>query len=335
MSADDRRLIDGYDCLMLDLDGVVYVGPHAVAGVPEILDDARGRVSLAYVTNNASRTPDEVADQLDRLGVTCAPSDVVTSAQAAAREIALRCRPGAEVFVVGGRGLEVALTEHGLVPVRSLGGRADAVAQGFSQDLGWRDLAEASYLLADSEVVWVASNTDRSLPTERGVAPGNGTLVDAVAAATGRRPDSVAGKPFRPLFDETVERVGSNRPLMVGDRLDTDIAGGVRCEADTLLVLTGVTDARQACLAGPGERPTHIGSTLDVLQRPYVAPRRVGDAWQAAGWTAGVDAGRLDLDGTGDPDLGLRAAAAACWEAMDAGVDDLDVSAVDHLRWHH
>jgi glycerol-1-phosphatase len=318
LKASAEPLVTAYDCAMLDLDGVVYVGQRAVDGVASLLSQARAAgMTLAFVTNNAARTPQEVADHLARLGVKARPADVVTSAQAAAREVAKLVGPGGNVLVVGGEGLEAALRELDLVVVRAAADAPAAVAQGFHPDVGWRQLAEAAYAVA-AGAAWVVSNTDLTIPTADGVAPGNGALVNAVAAAVGKRPGVVAGKPHRPLFDETMLRVRADRPLVVGDRLDTDIRGARACAVDSLLVLTGVTDLHTLCLAMPPERPTYVAWTLDGLMACHPLPERSGDGWELNGWVTAVDDGRLVIRRRGDDhaDL-LRALVSACWAWRD------------------
>lgn len=313
-------LVDAYDCAMLDLDGVVYIGPAPVPDVPDVLVEVRRRgMRLAFVTNNAARTPAAVAAQLRDLGVEAAAEDVVTSAQAAAREVVKLVSPGANVLVIGGEGLEVSLRELGLRPVRSSGEAPAAVVQGFDRAVDWPQLAEGSYAIR-AGVPWVASNLDLTIPTGRGIAPGNGTLVNAVAAAVGRQPDVVAGKPYRPLFDETVRRTGSARPIMVGDRLDTDIEGAVRCGADSLLVMTGVTDVPALCGAGSDQRPAYVSWTIRGLLEPHHRPEPVADGgWQLADWLIAVHDGALLVRRRGDdPDAGLRAIVAAAWDWSDA-----------------
>ena len=199
-----------YDGLFVDLDGVVYRGRQAVPHAVESLRGFVGRV--LYVTNNASRTPEAVAAQLAGYGLPVGADDVVTSAQAAAAHLATLVGPGARILVTGGDGLVQAVTERGLRIVASAQ-EADAVVQGYSPDLAWRDLAEASYAVARG-IPWVASNTDMSVPTARGIAPGNGTLVAAVAAATGRQP-VVTGKPHRPLMELARSRARRERPLVI------------------------------------------------------------------------------------------------------------------------
>lgn len=319
-------LCSRYDCAMLDLDGVVYRGPDAIPDVPALLQRARASgMTMAFVTNNASRTPDAVAEQLCDMGIDATAADIVTSAQAAARELLTLVGAGARVFVVGGPGLSVALTRVGLLPVTTAEERPVAVVQGFSPDVGWRQLAAASYLVRQG-LPWVASNLDLTVPTVDGIAPGNGTLVAAIEAAAGRGPDVVAGKPYRPLFDETVRRTGARRPLVVGDRLDTDIEGAVTCGASSLLVMTGVTDVAALCAAAPGSRPSYVSWTLDGLLTPHSAPTASGRTWRLEGWEVTSGDAALDVTRRGaDSVCGLRAVVAAAWDWYDDSPDDAAV----------
>lgn len=332
-----QPLAEAHDCAMLDLDGVVYRGPNAIEGVADVLARARTTgITLAFVTNNAANAPAVVAEKLRSLGVEAEASDVVTSAQAAAREIAKRVPARSAVLVVGGDGLEVALRERGLRPVSSLADGPRGVVQGFHPDVGWRQLAQAAYAVA-AGLPWVASNLDLTVPTADGIAPGNGTLVNAVAAATGRRPDVVAGKPHRPLFDETVLRIGGTRPIVVGDRLDTDIAGANTCGAASLLVMTGVTDVEALCRAEPAHRPSYVAWTLGGLLTGHMSPTGRDGTWRLASWAVSADDARLTVsEHDGDRDAGLRAVAAAAWAWYDARSGEsgeLDISAAaDVLR---
>ncbi|MBA2559435.1 MAG: HAD hydrolase-like protein, partial [Propionibacteriales bacterium] len=285
------------------------------------------------VTNNAARPPGVVARHLKELGVDADPGDVVTSAQAAAHEVARRVPAKSRVLVVGGEGLYEALRDEGLEPVDSAAADPSAVVQGFHPGIGWAALAEGAYALRRG-IPWVASNLDLTIPTSGGIAPGNGTLVNAVAAAAGRRPDVVAGKPFRPLFDETVRRISSRRPLVVGDRLDTDIEGAVTCGADSLLVMTGVTDVHIMCHAPSNQRPDYVAWTMTGLFAQHACPEMDGDAtWTMGGWVVAVDAGTLVVRHRGaDADDGLRTVAAAAWHALDEDGDrQLDTSGLDPL----
>lgn len=259
------RLVDVHDVLLLDLDGVVYIGaeavPGAVAAIGRALDDG---LRCAYVTNNASRTPAEVAGHLRALGIPAGDDDVVTSAQAGATLVAERVPAGSEVLAVGGEGVAVALRERGFAVTRVLTPSTRAILQGYGPGVGWADLAEAA-VAARAGLPWIATNPDLTFPTARGPAPGNGALVRAVATAAGRDPDAVAGKPERALLDEAVHRTGASAPLMIGDRLDTDIAAGNRIGMATLLVLTGICSPAQAAAATGEERPAYVGEGLGTL----------------------------------------------------------------------
>lgn len=249
-----------HDCLFVDLDGVVYRGRQAVPHAVEVLAEFPGRV--LYVTNNASRPPETVAAQLAGYGLPARPEDVVTSAQAAAVHLASVLPRRARVLVTGGEGLRQAVAENGLRLTASAED-ADAVVQGFSPELTWKDLAEASYALARG-IPWVASNTDMSVPTARGIAPGNGTFVAAVASATGRQP-IVTGKPHPPIMNLARARANAVRPLVIGDRLDTDIAAARAAGMPSLLVLTGVTGWQDLLALPVGELPTMVAADLRAL----------------------------------------------------------------------
>lgn len=325
-SGSSTALSEAYDTALLDLDGVVYAGGHAIVHAVDSLGAAReGGMHLAYVTNNALRTPAAVAGHLTELGVPAEPADVITSAQAVARLMADQLPAGARVLVVGGEGLRVALRERGLVPVESADDEPAAVAQGYGgPDMTWGRLAEAAYAIARG-VPWFASNTDLTIPSARGIAPGNGAAVEVVRIATGAEPQ-VAGKPLPPMHRETVLRTGAERPLVVGDRLDTDIEGAFNGGVDSLLVLTGVTDAAQLLAAVPKHRPTYVDADLRGLLTGQPEVAESGEGFVCGGWTASVRGGELALEGDGDVLDGLRALCGAAWSyagdgscALDAG----------------
>ncbi|MER5642815.1 HAD-IIA family hydrolase [Kitasatospora sp. NPDC002227] len=310
----DRPLTEAYDTALLDLDGVVYAGPDAIEHAVESLAVAReAGMRLAYVTNNASRPPRVVAGHLSELGVPAAAEDVINSAQAAARLVAAKVPAGSKVLVVGGAGLVEALAEHGLEAVRKLADGPVAVVQGYDPSVGWADLAEASYAVA-AGLPWVASNTDLTVPTARGIAPGNGTLVAAVRTATGVEPE-VAGKPLPPMHRETVIRTGARRPLVVGDRLDTDIEGAFNGGVDSLLVFTGVTTPAQVLAAPVEHRPTYLAADLRgmLVAAPEVV--ELGDwAFGCGGYRAWAEDGELRVAGEGDVYDGLRALCGVAWQ---------------------
>ncbi|MFE5090969.1 HAD hydrolase-like protein [Streptomyces sp. NPDC056638] len=323
-SGSSTALNEAYDTALLDLDGVVYAGGHAIVHAVESLGAARdGGMHLAYVTNNALRPPAAVAEHLTELGVPAEPADVITSAQAVARLMADQLPAGARVLVVGGEGLHVALRERGLVPVESADDEPVAVAQGYGgPDMTWGRFAEAAYAIARG-VPWFASNTDLTIPSARGIAPGNGAAVEVVRIATGAEPQ-VAGKPLPPMHRETVLRTGAERPLVVGDRLDTDIEGAFNGGVDSLLVLTGVTDAAQLMAAEPKHRPTYVDADLRGLLTGQPEVVRAGDGFGCGGWTASVRGGDLVLEGDGDVLDGLRALCGAAWSYAGDGSCGLD-----------
>ena len=258
-------LHDRYDTLLLDLDGVVYRGEAAVPHAIEALNAAQAQgIACCYVTNNASRTADEVAHHLRALGLSVDERQVVTSAQVAAVLVAQLLEPGSAVLALGGPAVAYYLEQAGFRPVASDVDHPSAVVQGYGPGVGWADLAEASYALARG-VPWIATNTDSTFPTRRGLALGNGSLVAALTHATGRVPDAVAGKPEPALLTQALERMHSQAALMIGDRLDTDIAAGSRLGVDTLLVLTGVCTEEASFHARGLERPTWVGQDLRCL----------------------------------------------------------------------
>jgi HAD superfamily hydrolase (TIGR01450 family) len=325
LSTSDRPLWEAYDVALLDLDGVVYIGPDAVPGAAENLAAAaKAGMRLAYVTNNAARPPAEVARHLDELGVPAGPDDVVTSAQAAAALLADDLEPGSAVYVIGGTGLFEALAERDLRPVQSPDDDPVAVVSGYHRDITWGTVTDGA-ILVRAGLPWVASNTDMSVPTPRGAGPGNGVLVDAVARFSGRHP-VVAGKPRPPLFEETVRRVGGERPLVVGDRLDTDIEGAREAGYDSLLVLTGVTDLPVLAGASPQLRPTYLAADLAGLGVAHPAPERAGADWTCGGWAAGVQGDSLEVTGDGQVDDWWRAVAAAAWHHLDTTGTTVDVT---------
>ena len=320
-----RPLTDVYDVALLDLDGVVYLGPDPIPGVPEGLAEARSAgMRLAFVTNNAARPPHAVADHLVELGVEAKASEVVTSAQAAARYLADHLPGGARVLVVGTTGLELALRERGLVPVADARGQVDAVVQGFSPDMTWQLLAEGAVAL-NRGVPWVATNLDPTVPSPRGRLPGNGSLVAALRHATGKEP-VVTGKPDPAMHRESLLRSSAQRPIVVGDRLDTDIEGATAVGCASLLVLTGVTSPAELLYATRKQRPTYLAADVRGLLMAHPEVELGSDTATCGPWraTASPREGEpvrlaTSVSGAvpdGDADLdALRAICAAAWSA--------------------
>jgi glycerol-1-phosphatase len=268
----------GHDVLLLDLDGTVYQGPEVIPGAREALE--AGDERQLYVTNNASRSPAEVAEHLRELGFDAADEDVVTSSQSAARLLSEQLDPESAVLVVGTEALCAEVEKVGLRAVRRFADGPVAVVQGHSPATDWAILAEAT-LAIRAGALWIAANVDSTLPTERGLVLGNGSMVAALRTATGREP-VVAGKPAAPLMHDALERAGASKPLVVGDRLDTDIAGANAVGVESLLVLTGVSTTADLLRASVDHRPTYIASSLEALNHPAEESAvAVHPGWQA------------------------------------------------------
>lgn len=314
--------LDGVDLVLADLDGVIYTGRHAIPHAIESINSAARSARVGYITNNASRTPASVAEHLTGLGLNVAPDDVVTSPQAAVKLLAGLVPAGSTVLVVGGDGLLEIVRAAGFTPTTSADDSPAAVIQGFAPDVGWKQLAEAAFALArDADgngIPWVATNTDWTIPQERGIAPGNGTLVSAVHTAVGILP-VVAGKPEPAIFHEALERFGASSPIFIGDRLDTDILGANRAGIVSVMVLTGIDGARQVIAAPPESRPHYLLEDLRGLAEPYPVIEagedhdgsivtRVGEA------IIRRRANILSIEHAGDSRINLlRAGAAAVW----------------------
>lgn len=313
-----------HDCLLLDLDGTVFRGHEATVGAVETLAKIRSRT--LYVTNNASRGPAEVAQHLRAMGFAAKPDDVVTSAQSAAHLLAGQLRPGAIVLVVGTDALAAEVQNVGLKPVRQYSDGPVAVVQGHSPQTGWPDLAEAALAIRDG-ALWVAANVDLTLPSERGLLPGNGSMVAALRAATEREPQ-VAGKPQPTLLNDALARGNFRTPLVVGDRLDTDIAGANAAGLPSLLVLTGVSTAEDLIRSAVWERPSYVAADLRSLYAPTES-LRIGPH---PAWRVDIDSSTIVVHSTcqdpGDSLSVVRATASAAWNTSLEG-SEIAVTAGD------
>jgi HAD superfamily hydrolase (TIGR01450 family) len=317
----ERTPLTGVDLVLADLDGVVYRGAGPIAHAVESINGIDSSIRVAYITNNASRTDATVASHLTELGLHVAPEDVVTSPQAAVTVLKGLVPPGSTILVVGGDGLVDELIKGGFAVTRSALDSPAAVIQGFAPEVGWLQLAEAAFALngdgTTGDLPWVATNTDWTIPQARGTAPGNGTLVSAVHTAVGRLP-IVAGKPEVAIFHEAMTRFGASSPIMIGDRLDTDILGANRAGIPSVLVLTGIDQAKQVLAAVPQERPTYILDDLRGLAAPY--PETIVTEVDGATLTTVGSAtvrrtgNALSIDAGTGIDL-LRAGAAAIWNS--------------------
>jgi glycerol 3-phosphatase-2 len=319
---DEETLARGYQLVIFDLDGVVYLGTEAVPGAAVAIQaTVDGGTPVAFVTNNASRRAGEVGALLRSLRVPARDEDVLTAAQAAAEVLAGEVPAGSPVLVVGAAALRAEIAAVGLSAVDRADADPVAVVQGYGPEVGWALLAEACVAIR-AGARWIATNTDATMPSPRGPLPGNGSLVAALSTAlAGRAPDVVVGKPEPALFRLAAGHRRAARALVVGDRLDTDIEGAGRAGLDSLLVLTGVSTPADVLTAPRSQRPTFVAADLAALSTSadlVRVPQWTDDGARDGGWRVMHDGGqlRLDRDGssTGDDPVGaLRALAAGAW----------------------
>lgn len=312
------HLVGNYDLVIFDLDGVIFLIDKPIPGAAEAVERLRSDgTPLAYATNNASRRAADVAALLTGMGVSATPAEVLTSAGASAALLAERIPAGAPVLVVGAEALRGEVRDAGLTPVDSAEDEPVAVVQGYGPEVGWKILAEAA-LAVRAGATWFATNTDRTLPSPRGPLPGNGSLVAVLRTALEREPDVVVGKPQPGLFTTAATLSKAERPLAVGDRLDTDIQGAVGAGMDSLLVLTGVSGPADLLAAPPERRPTFVTADLSGLFRSADDARVPAPGGTAGGWHVTRDGDRAVLDGSGDPVDALRLLCAVTWDGVPA-----------------
>ena len=253
-------LAERYDCILFDLDGVLYRGEGVVPSAPPTLAALRVRgVRPVFLTNNSSRTPLQVAEKLRGIGIEAEPGEVVTSALATAELLAER--GGGRAFVIGQDGVREALTGVGIRILDGEPEEADLVVVGYDGGATYGSLKRAS-LLVQRGARLVATNADGSYPAADGLWPGAGALLAVITTTTGAEPE-IVGKPFAPLYEAGRRRGGGGRPLVVGDRLDTDIEGAARLGWDSMLVLTGVSGRED--VERLGIRPTVIAEDVSAL----------------------------------------------------------------------
>lgn len=324
-----KPLVEEFELALLDLDGVCYSGADPVVHATDSVMAAKGQgLRTCFVTNNASRTPAQVVAKLAGFGIEADEQQIYTAAMDAVALLAEHVPAPATVLVVGGAGVEQALTEAGYTTTRSALDNPAAVVQGYDPSVDWAAMSEAAYAITN-EALHVATNLDSTLPTERGFALGNGSLVAAVVHATERQP-LAAGKPFAGIYMRAIARSGGGKAIAVGDRLNTDHAGARQSSLPSLHVLTGVASARDVLLAPPQYRPTFLHTDLRGLLDPQPQPQRVDDGWQVGDAVAKVENGAVTLSFDGkNVELGgqsvilslnaYRAAAVAAWDLADQG----------------
>lgn len=267
----DPTFFDLYDALLLDMDGTLMHGANPIEHAASSVRAARERgLKIRFATNNASRTPQMVVEHLGTMGYEAFAEEVINSPMVAVALLKKQVAPPATVLAVGGAGLVEELKQHGYTVTREDAAEVAAVVQGFAPDVAWKDLAEAAYAL-NHGAAFFATNMDSTLPTEKGFAPGNGSLVRALIHATGIRPVA-AGKPEPGMFTVAAESAESARPLAVGDRLDTDLEGGNRAQVPTFHVLTGVSGWLDAVHAPAIQRPVFIRPDMSYLGMSAAQP---------------------------------------------------------------
>ena len=318
------KVLGNFETLLLDLDGVVYEGGRPIVDATESISTLRARgVQIGYITNNASRTSEAIAEQLRSFGLELKVEDVITSAQAGAELLKQIVPAGSKVLVVGGEGLRSNVSLAGFKIIESSKDSPAAVIQGFDPSVGWKQLAEASYAIQRG-AKWVATNQDWTIPREEGLAPGNGTLVSAVHTAVGQLP-VVAGKPEKAIFETALKQFGTSSAVYIGDRLDTDVLGANRSGIASALVMTGVTTRKELLAAKADSRPTYILGTLKDLLGSYQAPVKTKRGYKLG--SAEVELlGQKVLVSFGDP-RSLEALKCACLTIWDSGlpIHTLDV----------
>lgn len=306
--AEPQDLVSHYDLVIFDLDGVLYLVDQVIPGAAEACARLRERgIPSAYATNNASRLPGDVAALLTRIGIPADEREVVTSAHATAVLMAERFPAGTPVLVLGAPALRQEISAVGLRPVTGAEHVA-VVVQGYGPDVTMADLGDAAVAIRGG-ATWIATNADKTLPSPRGPLPGNGSLVVALATALGRQPDTIVGKPDPSLFVEAARERGATHPLVVGDRLDTDIEGAYRAGMDSLLVLTGVSDAAELLAAPVERRPTFVAEDLSGLFEDAQAPA----VQQPNQWHVQDRDGAWGLSGDGRRVDALTALCAVAW----------------------
>ena len=337
----ESALAEEFDCALLDLDGTAWAGDERIEHAASSVVEARAMgMASAFVTNNAMRTPQQVADKLNAMDFEATPEMVMTSAMDIAAIMADELEAGAKVFVLGGAGLRLALQEQGFALVDSADNEPAAVVQGLDKEVNWSLLSEGAFAI-ERGAAFYASNLDATLPVERGQALGNGSLVRAITHATRKRP-TAGGKPEPGIYRRASQLVGAQNPLAVGDRLETDIMGAVAAGVPAMHVLTGVHGARAVLRAPRGQRPSYLAIDMRGLLEAHPAPKHHRDGT----WTCGLSqvakvtrAGVLTLDDvelTDEVTISIdsyRALAAAAWEWADGAgnpVDCPEIAVVDN-----
>ena len=332
-----RPLAETYQLALLDLDGVVYRGKNPVEyAAASIRAAEQAGMTIEYTTNNSSRFQSVVAEQLRGFDLDVEPWQVITSSVVAARMVAKAVPAGARVMVLGAEHLHDQVRRNGLTIVDGPEDKPDAVIQGWYPDMTWQMMANVSFAV-EAGATYFVTNRDLTIPRELGIAPGCGSMIQAVINATGIEPVASAGKPESYMYDEARELnaaggndlVSKEASIAIGDRLDTDIEAGNRGGYDSLAVLTGVTNPTELLLAPAHLRPTFVATDLRDLNVVHPEPIETGEnRWQCAGAEAWMDAGELKVSDPTDINA-LRAALCLMWQYVDNGHDASQVALPD------
>ena len=315
------------DAVLFDLDGVVYHGPDPISGAVEGINFLHEQaIPVNYVTNNATRTAEVVAEHISTLGISTSPAEVTTSAVVLAQRLAEKFGSGTTIYLVGATGLALALESEGLRVTDTLDDDPVAIAQGLDPEINYQTIVRACEAI-ESGLEWWATNPDYSMVGPNSRVPGNGAFLAMLSELTGAQP-MIVGKPSPHMMEHAAHRLGAHRPLMVGDRLDTDIEGGNAAGFETALVLTGVHDIHDALRARPALRPTYLLPSLRSLPE-LIAGSAHGNSQQAAAESAHCriidgalqlgDAAGTDTAQAGASDV--QSALRIAWEALDRGLD--------------
>lgn len=291
------RIIDAHDVAFFDLDGVIYLGPIAVPGAVEGIRAVKSTgTRVMYVTNNAARSARVVAEHLDSLGFAAGPDDLITSAQVAAGVLAETLTPGSLLLVAGTQNLVDLIAESGFRTTNSADDAPNAVVQGYSPDIPWQLLDEAA-IAVQRGATWYATNDDATRPTDRGLVAGLGAQLAVVGMVVRPKKPIVFGKPHAPMLDFAIEHTGAERPIFVGDRIDTDIMGANRAGMKSMLVFTGAHGKHDLLAAGPGDRPNYLGADVRALLEPARTATQEGHSWRCGAARAQLHDGRIRLEG--------------------------------------
>ena len=247
-----------YKGYLIDLDGTMYRGSERIEAASDFVKRLRNKqIPYLFVTNNSSRTPEQVAEKLRQFDIPCEAELVFTTSQATANYIDER-KSDASVYVIGEEGIQTALKEKGFSFAKE---DADYVVMGIDREITYEKLAVAA-LAVRNGAVFVSTNGDIALPTERGLLPGNGSLTSVIAVTTQTEPIFI-GKPESIIMEQALKVLGIAKEdtLMVGDNYDTDILAGMNAGMDTLLVHTGVTT--KELLSSYDRQPTYVVDSLD------------------------------------------------------------------------